>query len=55
MLKGLREERVNYLTSKSELLQDNFVLPPVGTNILQPIHKEEDCNLYVKEKEQVIV
>ena len=50
MLKGLREERVNCLTSKSELLQDNFVLPPVGTNILQPIHKEEDNNVYVTEK-----
>ena len=51
MLKGLREERVNYLTSKSELLQDNFVLPLVGTNILQPVHKEENTNAYVTEKE----
>ena len=38
------------LSSKSELLYDTFVLPPVGTNILQPIHKEEDNNVYVTEK-----
>jgi len=25
-------------------------LPLVGTNILQPIHKEEDNNVYVTEK-----
>ena len=38
------------LLSKPELLKDNFVLPLVGTNILQPIHKEEDNNVYVTEK-----
>ena len=42
------------LSFKSELLQDNFVLPLVGTNILQLVHKEHN-NIYVTEKEQVIV
>jgi len=42
---------VAIFSSKSELLQDNFVLPLVGTNILQPVHKEENNNAYVTEKE----
>ena len=43
------------LSSKSELLYDTFVLPPVGTNILQLVHKEEDNNVYVAEKEHINV
>jgi len=42
---------VAIFSSKSELLQDNFVLPLVGTNILQPVHEEENNNAYVTEKE----
>ena len=41
------------LSSKLELLKDNFVLPLVGTNILQHVYKEEDNNAYVTEKEHI--
>ena len=40
------------LSSKPELLKDNFVLPLVGTNILQHVHKEED-NVYVTKIEHI--